>query len=167
MNDGYKTDEQILKKIIRSNVKSIDNNKKINVIIYYKNLKTANLVMKNNSNTAKRDIDKTRLIYEYKCPNEDCYLLKENKNNSYIGHTVCKLTRRIAYHLQNGAIKEHEQTCLKTKITRRKVVENCKITKCINDTRRLQTMEAIMINKLKPELNKQDTGITRILKLWT
>ena len=76
MNDGYKTDEQILKKIISSNVKSTDNDKKINVIIYYKNLKTANLVMKNNSNTAKRDIDKTRLIYEYKCPNEDCYLLK-------------------------------------------------------------------------------------------
>ena len=166
MNDGYKMDEKVLKTIIRNNVKSTDSEKKVNLIIYYKNLKTINLIMQNNSNPEKRNIDKTRIIYEYKCPNEDCYLLKENKNNSYIGYTTCKLTRRIAYHLQNGAIKEHEQTCYETKMTRIKLVENCKIVKQINDIRRLQNMEAIMINKLKPELNKQDTGITRILQLW-
>ena len=46
MHHNYKKDEGIIKKIINKDVKSIDDNKKLNIIIYYKNKKNANLVIK-------------------------------------------------------------------------------------------------------------------------
>ena len=39
MNSVYKVDEQVLKKIIKDNVKCKDDNNKLNIIIYYKNTK--------------------------------------------------------------------------------------------------------------------------------
>ena len=164
MNDGYKMDEKVLNKIIKDNVKSTDPGKKICLIVYYKSLKTKNLIMKNNMSPMKREIDKTNVIYEYRCPYEDCNL--SNKNNSYIGVTKCTLTRRIAYHIQNGAIKDHNLLCKNQRIKRPQIVNSIKILYQINDKRRLENMEALLINTFNPELNKQDTGKVRTLKLW-
>ena len=164
MNDGYKMDEKVLNKIIKDNVKSTDPEKKVSLNVYYRSLKTKNLIMKNNMNPPKREIDKTNVIYEYRCPFEDCNLY--NKNNSYIGFTKCTLTRRIAYHIQNGAIKAHNLLCKNQRIKRPQIVNNIKILYQINDVRRLENMEALLINTLNPELNKQDTGKVRKLKLW-
>ena len=47
-HENYKTDEKILKNIITSNTLCTDPNSRLNLIIYYKNGKTSNLVMKNN-----------------------------------------------------------------------------------------------------------------------
>ena len=48
MNDQYKKDENILKDIIKQNVKPNDINDELDIIIYYKNMKTKSLIMKNN-----------------------------------------------------------------------------------------------------------------------
>jgi hypothetical protein len=44
MNDQYKKDENIIKQ----NVKPNDINDELDIIIYYKNMKTKSLIMKNN-----------------------------------------------------------------------------------------------------------------------
>ena len=48
MNDKYKTDEKVLKNIITANVKPTNTSSKIELIIYYKNTKTSQMVVKNN-----------------------------------------------------------------------------------------------------------------------
>ena len=40
MNGQYKKDEKVIKDIIKQNVKPTNENEKIDVVIYYKNLKT-------------------------------------------------------------------------------------------------------------------------------
>ena len=45
MNGGYKMDEKILNKIIKDNVKATDPGMKICLIVYYRSLKTKNLIM--------------------------------------------------------------------------------------------------------------------------
>ena len=46
MNGNFKKKERIIKEIVSKHVKSTDENKKLKIIIYYKNLKTAYLVIK-------------------------------------------------------------------------------------------------------------------------
>ena len=161
MNDGYRTDEKILKDIIDKNIVVSNENEKLSVVIYYKNTKTKNLVLKNNENTVSRSLDKTNVIYKYKCPDRDCYL----KNNFYIGFTNCKLTRRLTMHLQKGAIKTHEHCAHKSKLTREKITENTSILYQRNCSRRLKILEAILIRDLNPSLNEQDSNFARTLKL--
>ena len=48
MNDQYTTDEKIIKDIISNNVKTTDHNKRLKIIIFYRNCKVKNLFMKNN-----------------------------------------------------------------------------------------------------------------------
>ena len=48
MNTGYKEDEKALRKIISLNVYLTNPETEIRLIIYYKNMKTQNLVLKNN-----------------------------------------------------------------------------------------------------------------------
>ena len=74
--------------------------------------------------------------------------------------------RRLTYHLQNGSIKDHEHQCNKMKLTRTKIVENTKILHKFSEYHKLAIMESILVNFLRPELNEQDTGKRRTLKLW-
>ena len=142
-----------------------DQNLKLNLIIFYRNFETKNLIMKNDLSPPKRVIDGTNVIYEYKCPLEDCCL--QHKNNRYIGLTTCTLSRRLTYHLQNGSIKDHENACSKLKLTRPKIVQNTKILYKLNDFHKLAVMEAILINFREPALNDQETGKHKTLKLWS
>ena len=162
MNPNFKTDEKVLKNILKNNIELIDQNSKLNVIVFYRNLKTKNLIMKNDLSPPKRALDKTNVIYEFTCPVEDCHL----SENKYIGFTKCTLSRRLTNHLQNGSIKDHDTNCQNLKLNRTKIVENTKIIYKINEHRKLVIMESILINFKKPKLNGQETGEGRILKLW-
>ena len=162
MNINYKNDESVLKKLIKENITCKDVDENINVIIYYRNIKTKNLIMKNNMCSLKRLIDNTNVIYKYNCPEKNCNFSK----NSYIGYTECTLTRRLTYHLQKGSIKEHENTVHNKGLTRKKIVENTKILYKINEFRRLINMEALLIKLNNPYINQQDTGAKRVLFLW-
>ena len=44
MNEQYKKDKKLLKNIISNNVKTTDHNKKMKIIIYYRNCKVKNVV---------------------------------------------------------------------------------------------------------------------------
>ena len=99
----YKKDEKVIKDIMKQNVKPTNESEKYDVMIYYKNLKTTNLIMKNNMTRSQDPLMTSWTVLKFKCPNEDCELL----NLSYIGQTSNTMKTRLQQHCRNGAIKEH------------------------------------------------------------
>ena len=165
MNSAYKVDEKVLKKIINDNVKCKGENSKLQFVIYYNNMKTKNMVMKNNMSAKKRELSQANVIYEFTCPQNECFH-HPTINNGYLGFTTCTLSRRLSFHLQTGAILQHSIEKHGEKIDRKTAEQCLKIRYKENNQERLEILEAIMIMVEKPEINKQDTGKRRILKLF-
>ena len=121
--------------------------------------------MKNNILANKRELSQTNIIYEFNCPRDEC-IHHSTLNYVYLGYTQCTLSKRLSFHLQNGAILKHYRSEHKAKIDR-KTAEKClKIRYKKNDFDRLEILEALMIMVEKPETNKQGTGKKRVLKLY-
>jgi hypothetical protein len=163
MSLAYKTDERVLQEIVRRNVQCNSQEDRLNLIVYYKNKKVNQLVMCNNP-TLKRDrLQQTNVVYEFKCPEEDCRLLQ---NVNYIGETTTTLSRRLTCHLSSGAPKQHMLNCHRTKLTRTMLNDCTSIIKKCPDTARLAITEALLIKDRAPAINLQNTGLTRTLKLF-
>ena len=111
-----------------------------------------------------RSLHEKQLIYQFQCQKDECKHLQLNKVR-YSGLTRCTLSRRLSYHLQNGAIKEHAKKHTE-KITREEIVKFTEIRYRENDIQRLEILEALIILDEDPEINHQDTGKTKILKLY-
>ena len=165
MNPNYKQDELLLKRIINNHVNVRDRRDKLQLIIYYRSTKTRDLIMKNNLTPKVRDLARTNLIYDFCCNIDEC--AHQNRSEvTYSGLTTCTLSRRLTYHLQNGAIKKH---CLEThgrKITRKEIVAMTKARYYQSDYQRLETLEALIIRSEDPVINRQETGKTKVLKLY-
>ena len=104
-------------------------------------------------------------VYEYKCQKDACMHLPPSQTK-YVGLTTCQLTRRLSYHLQNGAIKKHSEINHDEKVTRKEIELWTKIRYFERDVNRLSILEALIIYHEDPALNRQDTGKYRILKLY-
>ena len=101
---NYKSDEKILKTWIHRNILPTDPNKKIK-LIYYNKFKTSNLVIKNNSSPLIGVLEKTNVIYQFKCPFGDCI---SDDNNIYVGLTSTTLSRRLTMYLfDTSSIIQH------------------------------------------------------------
>ena len=83
MHYNYKSDEKILKTLIHRNILPTDPNKKIK-LIYYNKFKTSNLVIRNNFPPSIGVLQKTNVIYKFKCPLGDCIFDNNNNNNNNI-----------------------------------------------------------------------------------
>ena len=94
---AYKTDERILKHIIKTNTHCNNPEDKLKFTVYYKNRYISSLFMRNNSAKPTPTFQQTNLVYEYKCLLGDC----EHQNSSYIGLTTNTLSRRLTLHLSN------------------------------------------------------------------
>ena len=68
--------------------------------------------------------------------------------------------------MQNGAIKKHYEEKHCRKITREEIVASTKARYYERDTHRLEILESLIIRFEDPELNKQETGKRRVLKLF-
>jgi hypothetical protein len=163
MSAAYKEDERALQQIIRRNVRCNEENDRINVIIYYKNSLTSNLIMNNNPIKKKCPLQQTNVLYEFSCPQEGCKLLN---NIKYVGLTSTTLSRRLTMHLSSGAPKEHMQNVHNIKLTRLHLEDSTRVIQQYQDSVRLGIAEALLIQENKPELNRQHTGITRTIKLF-
>ena len=126
MHTNYKIDEKILRNIIKSNVICTDPSNKIDLIIYYKNRKANNLVMKNNISPPPPFLQQCNLVYVFNCP------LSHSKATTYIGYTECTLDRRITGHLYKGSIKQHFITDHNIKPTKQQIVDNTSILSNFN-----------------------------------
>ena len=98
-HSNYKIDEHILKNLIQKNVLPTDPTKKIR-LIYYNKFKTFILIVSNNSSPSTELLDKTKVIYMFKCPMGDCV---SYKNNTYFGLTTTTLSRRLTTHLNHSS----------------------------------------------------------------
>ena len=105
MHYNYKSNEKIMKTLIHKNILPTDPNKKIKLIIYYNKFKTSNLVIRNNSSPSIGVLQKTNVIYKFKCPLGDCI---SDNNNIYVGLTSTTLSRRLTMHLSDtSSIAQH------------------------------------------------------------
>ena len=116
-----------------------------------------------NNTNKKTELNTTNVIYQFTCPNKDCML----RSTNYIGSTTTTLSRRLTMHLTNGAIKEHQLARHQSNLTRDNVVGNTKTLRKHGDTIRLFIHEALLIKFRDPNLNRQDTGNTRTLQLYS
>ena len=115
----------------------------LKLIIYYKNLKSSSLLLKNNERKTS-DLKNTNVVYEFICPQEEC-LPRPNVN--YIGVTTISLSRRLTMHLANRAIKQHMEKIHKSSLNRLQLTKNTHIIKRNNVTR-LQIAEAVIMKTI-------------------
>ena len=143
-----------MRQIVKKNVTPVDTNKKILFTIYYKNKKTSDLLLRNSPKIESKKTQKSNVIYRYTCSRGNCAALP----SSYIGMTTMRLTRRLSYHLSNGAPKNHAKMH-KVTLERKHLEENTEIIATCNDDRRLAIIEALYIKELGPSLNCQRTDL--------
>ena len=164
MNNQYKKDEKIMKDIIRKNVKPANENDKMELIIYYRNIKTKDLIMKNNIASNNNDpLSKSWSLYKFTCPHEDCELL----TSSYIGMTRNTINKRLEQHCKDGAIKEHLRLKHQQNSTLELLQQNTCPVKQLRDTKRLFIYEALTILKERPFINRQKDNFINPLKLYS
>ena len=101
MHTKYKEEEHAIKNIVQRHFTPTDPAKHLQLIIYYKNRKTSNLIMKNNPFPISDDLKKRMVVYYFKCPHEG------GCPHTYVGMTTMRLSKRISCHGQEGAIFQH------------------------------------------------------------
>ena len=75
MHSNYKTDEKVIKAIIKSKVKCTKENEEVRLNIYYKSRITNNLIMQNiQSSIPSSSARRARVVYKAECIPEDCEL---------------------------------------------------------------------------------------------
>jgi hypothetical protein len=163
MSDAFKTDERILQDIVFKNTKCRAPEDRLSLVIYYKNDKTTQLLIRNNPASKPRNLQQTNVVYKFSCPYEDCKL---QNNVSYIGLTTTTLSRRLTCHLSSGGPKTHFQLIHDAPLTRTILEENTKIINHQRDPTRLAIAEALIIVTSAPAINLQCAAFTRTLKLF-
>ena len=156
-HENYKIEERIIKNIIKTNIKCKQSNDKINIIIYYKSIKTSNLVIKNNPSTSLDTLDTPNVIYKFKCNLSPCQV-------EYIGQTRMCLRKRLNNHVYKGSILDHYLKHHNRNITRNLLYENTKIIERERDYQRLYIKECLLILEHLPIANIQG-NFYNILKL--
>ena len=155
---NHKQDEAALRKIVRENVTPTEENTIINLNIYYKNPKTANLLIKNNPAPPPGDLKKANVIYQFKCQEMGCA-------HTYIGMTTTRLSKRISSHLQEGNILKHYKNVHNFRPSRESIIPTFKIVDSATDHKRLRFLEALHILEKKPTLNvTQETFLLPLIK---
>ena len=94
MHLNYKIEERVIKNIIYDNTKCTSPNDKLDLIFYYKNKKTSQLIMKNNLNPPPTLLEQTNVVYEFTCP------MSHSQVTKYIGLTQTTLSHSLRETLQ-------------------------------------------------------------------
>jgi len=155
-----KVDERTIKNIIVGNTTPVQDHHKLRIIFYYKNIKTHNLVMKNNMAPPPTTMQQTNVVYKFICP------LPHSKAEEYIGLTQTTLSRRLTMHGQNGSIYKHFINTHNSKPSREQLTDNTAVIAKANDRYKLSIKEALLIMNNEPSLNIQFDNFTNILKLY-
>ena len=136
----------LTKEIVKNNVKPVCTNSVIDFVIYYKNSKTSNLILKNSPSCSQDVLKKRNVVYHFKCQEVGC-------THEYIGMTTMRLSKRISCHMQEGAIYQHYVNNHNHPPIRNNVLNSFTIAAISADQRRLRLLEALKILELKPSLN--------------
>ena len=159
MHSNYSIDERVLRSIVKDKIKCTQDNTGLKLIIYYRNRKTCNLIMKNSCLPPIPESDKSRVCYKFTCPIQDC------KPDEYIGYTETKLSNRLNNHTYKGSIREHFSTHHNSLPTKQQLIDNTKIKAQADTKYKLLIKEALLIQKHNPVINRQFDSFPNILKL--
>ena len=110
------------------------------------------IVIRNNSSPSIGVLQKTNVIYKFKCPLGDCI---SDNNNIYVGLTSTTLSRRLTMHLSDtSSIAQHlkKHSCPTAQL-RKILTDNTTILEHQNNKQKLQILEALHIRNLQPTLN--------------
>ena len=160
-HSNYKIEERIIKNIVKTNVKPIQTDSKVNIIVYYKNPKTCNLVIKNNLSPPVPQNLKTNVVYSFKCP----FAHSNVYDYEYIGMTSVKLQNRLQNHTYSGSIKDHILHEHNSSVTKTQLLENTSILTHAENRYKLSIKEALLILEKAPIINRQHENLCNILKL--
>ena len=150
-NSNYRLDENALKKIIKNHVFQV--NIRIKLLIFYKNKKVSDLLIRNNISTGVlEDKDQSHLVYEFVCQEGECK--SSSVKNSYIGLTTMTLKDRLSAHRYQGSILEHFRYVHDRNPKLPELIRCTKVIYKENDAFQLAVYEALHIRKLKPNLNE-------------
>ena len=120
-------------------------------------MKLKQLVINNKFHPPKEDFN---VVYRYKCTQEECH-------SSYIGYTEATVKERMRNHAQNGSIIKHLREVHDIrKIATTEMMKSVEILARGNTKNELLILEALFIKELKPNLNEQEEGRDRILKIF-
>jgi len=162
MNCQYKKDEKVLRDIMKRHLKTMNNNDHLQLNVYYSNKRTSSLLMKNNIAERKELLRRSSVVYQIQCPIEDCEL----QNGIYLGQTRNTLSKRLTYHLQDGAMKDHVMKYHNRTLTRQDLEDHISVVASLQDYQRLSIYKALMILKLRPDINRQQDNFHNPLKLF-
>ena len=157
---NYKTEEKKLHSLIDNHVKPVNTNYKINLFIYYKNLKLQNLFIRNKRSSLEVS-GQHHVVYSFKCTEQGC-----NSLQNYIGYTTCTVGERFGMHAQTGSIKRHLNEKHNIRLNKNEMICNVEILGKNNNFGYLRMLEAILIKDHKPNLNSQDEGCDKLLKIF-
>ena len=90
MHYNNKLDENILKMLIRRNILPFDTNKKIKLIINLNKFNTSNLVINNNSSSSVGDLQRSNIMYQFKCHLGDCISKNKIKHVRLFSQLLCQ-----------------------------------------------------------------------------
>jgi hypothetical protein len=158
MSSNYKQREDQLKKIIKNYVKPKDA-KSVNVLIYYKSRKLRNILIQNSPKNVAH-VNCSNVVYQYECPNTSC------NASSYIGYTTNTLKTRMGQHSNNGSIKQHGLGKHETRLTSTDILNCTKVLSRCRLRSELIILEALYIKSVKPDINQQNEGAHRVLKIF-
>lgn len=162
MTSNYKVEERQLQDIIRKHVQTTNESKYLKLSIFYKNRKLKNLLIKNKPAISNDHTRRHHVVYLYTCDQEGC-----NSLHQYVGYTSCTLHERFKMHTQNGSIIKHiRETHNISKIPRKSLLAATTILRHCPQKRNLIMTEAVLIKELKPNLNSQEEGCDRLLKIF-
>ena len=107
----------------------------------------------NNSSPSIGVLQKTNVIYKFRCPLGDCI---SDNNNIYVGLISTTLWRRLTMHLSDtSSIAQHlkKHSCPTTQ-QRKILTNNTTILEHQNNKQKLQILEALQIRNLQPALSR-------------
>ena len=149
MHHNYKLEEKAIKSIIKFNVKPKDNEKCVDLRIFYRNQKLSSLVITNNPHCEKEASKQCDLVYQFSCTERECVSL----NNRYIGYTRVTLKERFDDHKTRGTIYQHFCTSNGRSPSVDELLASIKILYKGKSCTHMDILEALIIYRERPNLN--------------
>ena len=125
-------------------------------------MKLKNLLIKNGPIKSKIPSEQSNVVYQFKCPKDGCSTI----NNQSIGYTTCTVKKRMTEHFYGGAIRVHGQEDHGKRFSKDEILNNVTIMKKDSSPTNLRILEALLIKKHRPSINRKDEGFTRTLAVF-
>jgi hypothetical protein len=152
-----KPEEDQLRKLLAKHVYPSAEHQDLQLRIFYKNKKLKSLFI---SNKIYKSNAKSHVVYQFACPRDGC------NSTKYIGYTTCSLAKRFYTHVQTGSIRDHNRTVHSTKPLTQALLSSTTVLYHGTNKNDLTIAESLLIQQLRPDLNQQDEGMKRVLKIF-